>query len=110
MHDSKRGKLGAQKTLLSMASFHSNRVVLSMSAFLYRYTCTSPHRAWMESLDGVLQQSKQDIDKPKVQSLEDILKELDEEDEFSDEDLEIERRLEELLAGEMVSCYFRCFG
>lgn len=47
------------------------------------------------------QQSKQDIDKPKVQSLEDILKELDEE-EVADEELELERRMEELLAGEMV--------
>lgn len=72
-------------------------------------TRAPPHRVWMNALDGVLQQSKQDIDKPKVQSLEDILKELDEEDEFSDEDLEIERRLEELLAGEMVSCFFRSF-
>lgn len=47
------------------------------------------------------QKSKQDIDKPKVQSLEDILKELDEE-ETSDEELELERRMEELLMGELV--------
>lgn len=48
------------------------------------------------------QKSKQDIDKPKVQSLEDILKELDQEDELSDEEQEAERRMEELLAGELV--------
>ena len=48
------------------------------------------------------QKSKQDIDKPKVQSLEDILKELDEEDEDEDEQ-EAERRMEELLAGELAS-------
>ncbi|CAN0351538.1 unnamed protein product, partial [Hapterophycus canaliculatus] len=40
-------------------------------------------------------ETKQNIDKPKVQSLEDILKELDKEDQpLSDED-EAERRMEE---------------
>ncbi|CAM9550840.1 unnamed protein product [Ectocarpus sp. 8 AP-2014] len=52
-------------------------------------------------LSDVSEKSKQDIDKPKVQSLEDILKELDEEDELSDEEQEAERRMEELLAGEL---------
>lgn len=55
------------------------------------------------------QKSKQDIDKPKVQSLEDILKELDEEDEPSDEEQEAERRMEELLAGELVGGTAVCF-
>lgn len=48
------------------------------------------------------QKSKQDIDKPKVQSLEDILKSLDEE-EVDEDEQEAERRMEELLAGELVS-------
>lgn len=58
------------------------------------------------------QQSKEDIDKPKMQSLEDILKELDAEeagdavDVESDEELELERRMEEILAGEIVSCAY----
>lgn len=55
------------------------------------------------------QKSKQDIDKPKVQSLEDILKELDEEDELSDEEKEAERRMEELLAGELVRVRVRAW-
>ncbi|CAM9743310.1 unnamed protein product, partial [Laminaria digitata] len=53
-------------------------------------------------LSDVSEKSKQDIDKPKMQSLEDILKELDEPEE-SEEDLEAERLMEALLAGEMVS-------
>lgn len=66
-----------------------------------------------------LQQSREDIDKPKMQSLEDILKELDAEevkvddDVEGDEELELERRMEALLAGEMVSCIhnpFSCRG
>ncbi|CAM9862042.1 unnamed protein product [Ascophyllum nodosum] len=52
-------------------------------------------------ISDVSQQSKQDIDKPKVQSLEDILKELDQVNEDAEEEAEIERRLEELLAEEM---------
>ena len=51
------------------------------------------------------QKSKQDIDKPKVQSLEDILKELDEPEDMN-EDLETERLMEALLAGEMVSASY----
>eukprot|EP00904_Undaria_pinnatifida_P000457 jgi/Undpi1/10411/HiC_scaffold_29.g12861.m1 len=51
-------------------------------------------------LSDVSEKSKQDIDKPKMQSLEDILKELDEAD-ISEEEMEAERRMEELLAGEM---------
>lgn len=49
------------------------------------------------------QKSKEDIDKPKMQSLEDILKALDEPEEISEEDLDAERLMEALLAGEMVS-------
>lgn len=65
--------------------------LLRVFSFLFFFICFS-------------QQSKEDIDKPKVQSLADILKELDAEEEEaqSDEDLELERRMEELLAGEMV--------
>lgn len=60
-------------------------------------------------LSNVVQQSKENIDKPKVQRLEDILKELDAEnveDTEGDEDLELERRMEELLAEEIVGRRF----
>ena len=43
-----------------------------------------------------------------MQSLEDILKELDEAD-ISEEEMEAERRMEELLAGEMVRATFSAF-
>lgn len=70
------------------------------NTYLVLLLCRFPTVCWLIRK----QKSKQDIDKPKVQSLEDILKELDE-DEMSDEEQEAERRMEELLAGELVRAW-----
>lgn len=81
----------------SLSTIHYSFFRSSFSVFLYF--------GWISFILSLhfQQKSKQDIDKPKVQSLEDILKSLDEEEEMDEDEQEAERRMEELLAGELVS-------